>query len=166
MRYLCPVFTYVKRELRDVMGGPTPIFTQMTSTWTYSFSVHWQRVNTKRFLLIHVRNLAMKLKQYAQVFSMISFKIWNNVLIVKRVTYVLFIRKKNSLNRACDVSVETDNAFCFFLTLSRHQLLDCRRLRLHSWVISPQEKGTCVKFRWRKFRGQKGILHVHVVPSR
>jgi len=75
-------------------------------------------VNTKWFLLIHRLNLAVKLKQYAQVFSMISFKIGNTVLIAKRVTYVLLIRKKKSLNRACEFSVETDNAFCFITSFT------------------------------------------------
>jgi len=79
-------------------------------------------------------------------FSMISVKRGNTVLIAKRVTYVLFIREKKSLNRACEVSVETDNAF-FFITSFTSSVLDRWRLRLHSCDISPQEKVTCVKFR-------------------
>jgi hypothetical protein len=75
-------------------------------------------VNTKWFLLIHLLNLAIKLQQYARVFSMISFKIGKTVLIAKRVTYALFIGKKKSLNRACEVSAGADNAFCFITSFT------------------------------------------------
>jgi hypothetical protein len=47
-------------------------------------------VNAKWFLLIHLHDLSIKLKQYAQVFGMISFKIGNTVFTAKRVTCVLF----------------------------------------------------------------------------
>ena len=75
-------------------------------------------MNKKWFLLIHLLNLAIKVKQYARVFSMISFKIGKTVLIAKRVTYALLIRKKKSLNRACEVSVGTGNTFCFITSFT------------------------------------------------
>ena len=70
-------------------------------------------MNTKWFLLIRLLNVSIKLKHCAQGFSMTSFKMGNTVLIAKHVTYALLIRKKKSLNGACEVSVETDNAFRF-----------------------------------------------------
>ena len=44
---------------------------------------------------------------------MISFKIGNAVLSAKRVTYALLSGKRKSRNKACEVSLETGNSFCF-----------------------------------------------------